>query len=646
MGTMSVKLLSPSSPVFDDPTGRRTIALRGLISFLCVFSAGAVSFAPPLFGARLALPILQGGIAVAAIFRWGRRMWPAVFAAGVAIELSLSQPPIAAIGVGIGLAASAAFCAGLLEQRGFNSAFGRAEDVPLFIMTAGVGMILLPTFGMLGLELAGTLSEGSHTSHWLRWWANSTASVLLISPILMGGQQAQLRRFREHWKAAALWLLGVSLCCGAVMVAPGQLGRPLIMLIGIFLIVGGSIRFGFAVAACGALAITMMTALSLTFGRGVLGQFNELQGLVTVWSFGAALAGLNFIITALLAERDVEGLRRLRAEHRYAQIFDGSPHPLWVHERETLNLLLVNAAAVRQYGWSREELLSSSVRVFTPPGESRVLPDFEQTPTDGECVPEPFETRHLTKSGRELEVEIWTRSLDFDGRVAELVFAIDVTGRRAFGQALVEAVAGEQRRIGQEMHDGLGQELTGLSLSLRAMANRARKEQDGIAENIDELARQATSCIAETHRIVQGLSPLADDEDSLDSALEALAQRSSSSGVRVQFSCHNQGGLIRQSKVRHHLYRIAQEAVQNALKHSNAKTIEIELWAGDGGVRLSITDDGSGFPSERAVGLGLGMRTMRFRASAIGGRLTLDHGSGRHSVNCEVRSRSFPRERI
>src|SRR5260370_18834959 len=148
---------------------------------------------------------------------------------------------------------------------------------------------------------------------------------------------------------------------------------------------------------------------------------------------------------------------------------------------------------------------------------------------------EPFEPEDLTKDGRLLEVEVWTQSIDCGGQPAELVFAVDVTERRAFGQALMEAIGGEQRRIAQEMHDGLGQELTGLALSVRALANRALKERDAISVDLDQLALLATSCIQDAQRIVQGLSPLTNADGNLDAALEGLARRSSLSGTRVRF---------------------------------------------------------------------------------------------------------------
>src|SRR5450755_1619295 len=190
---------------------------------------------------------------------------------------------------------------------------------------------------------------------------------------------------------------------------------------------------------------------------------------------------------------------------------------------------MINEAAVRQYGWSRHEIQSLSVAALIP-SEENPLPmrSGDVAPT---LAADPFETHHLTRDGRLLEVEVWTRSINFGGQPAELVFAVDVTERRALGHALVEAISSEQRRIGQEMHDGLGQELTGLALSARALANRAARERDAIAGDLDQLALLATSCIHDARLIVQGLSPLTDADGSLEAALEALARNSSLSGI-------------------------------------------------------------------------------------------------------------------
>jgi PAS domain S-box-containing protein len=614
-----------------------TRTLRLFLVFAGIFAIGAIGFSLPSIGGRLTLSLLPSGVAVAATFRLGRRVWPAVFLAGLAIERWIPQPWWASLGVGIGLAGGASLSAWLLERLEFDSSFSRAKDVPLFILAVAAGMILAPTFGLLGFYLSGMREFATDPIHWIRWWSNSTTGALLVGPILVAYRSNSFDRFLKHWVGAALWLLGLSITCAAILLAPGTLGRPLIVVFAIALIVVSAMRFGLVLAAGASFLISTATAISAAFSIGAFAEFNQIQGLVTVWSFIASLSGLSLIITALLGERDAAGLEVLRAEQRYAQIFNGSPQPLWVHASDSLKFLLVNDAAVRQYGWSRDELLSRTVEIFSPDANRSALPPLRDETVTAELSPEPFETQHITRDGRLLEVEVWTQSIDCGGQPGELVFAVDVTERRAFGQALMEAISGEQRRIAQEMHDGLGQELTGLALSVRALANRAQKERDAISVDLDQLALLATSCIQDAHRIVQGLSPLTNADGNLDAALEALARRSSLSGTRVKFHPRHEAPLQVDLKIRNHLYRIAQEAVQNALKHSGATNIDIELWSRPGELILSIVDDGRGLASDNDSGSGLGMRTMRFRASAIGGKLSIIRGAGGgNSVVCDV----------
>ena len=563
-------------------------------------------------------------------------MWPAVLAAGVAIELAQREPVVAALGVGAGLAAGAALSCWILELGRFEGSFERARDVPLFVLAAALGMTLTPALGFLGYYFAGTPDGVSDPVLWLRWWANTAVGVLLVAPGLIAASGQSLAALTSRWAEGALWIAAVIVCCAAILFAPGALGRPVIALVALILMVVGTIRFGLVVAAAGAFVLSALTAVSFAFRVGAFGSLFELQGLVFVWTFVAALSCVCLSITALLAQRDAAALARFNAEHRYAQIFDGTPQPIWVHDSSSLRFLMINEAALRQYGWSREEILSMSVAALIAPGEPNAWrSEAPQDETGGS--PDPLETRHLTRDGRVLEVEVWSRSIDFSGQPAELVFALDVTHRRAFGRALIDAIAGEQRRIGQEMHDGLGQELTGLALSARALANRAARERDAIAGDLDQLAALATSCIQDARLLVQGLSPLTDADGSLEKALEALARRSSLSGTPVRFGARNEASINIELKIRNHLYRIAQEAVQNALKHSGASAIDVELSAREDGLRLSVLDDGRGLPVENPNGAGLGMRTMRFRSSAIGGRLYIGRREGGgNSVVCEV----------
>jgi PAS domain S-box-containing protein len=620
-----------------DPDRITTKALRLLLVFTSIFAVAAIGISMRRYGGSLTLSYLPNGIAVAVTYRFGRRVWPAVLLAGFAIIVSTHQPLDAGIGVGIGLASGAWASAWLLERSGFDPNFSRAKDVPLFILCVGAGTALEPLFSLSGYYLAGMKDFATDPSHWVRWWGNAVAGALLLGPLLMACSRKSFERFSAHLAEGGLWLFALFICCASILLAPGALGRPLIVVFAFTIVVVSAMRFGLVLASGASFVISTTTAISAAFSIGAFAEFNQLQGLVTIWSFIASLSGLSIIITALLGERDAAGEEALRAEQRYAQIFNGSPQPLWVHARDSLRFLLVNDAAVRQYGWSRDELLSRSVEILSGAPNQPVLPPVHGVTVTAELPLEPFETQHRTQDGRVLEVEVWTQSIDCGGQAGELVFAVDVTERRAFGQALMEAIGGEQRRIAQELHDGLGQELTGLALSVRALANRAQKERDVISVDLDQLALLATGCIQDAHRIVQGLSPLTNADGNLDAALELLAQRSSLSGTRVRFRSQHGAPPAVDLKMRNHLYRIAQEAVQNALKHSGAKNIDIELCSQPGDLRLSVIDDGQGLARELEKAPGLGMRTMRFRASAIGGRLSITRGAnGGNSVVCDV----------
>jgi PAS domain S-box-containing protein len=596
---------------------------RTLVVIVATSAMGRIGFMLPHFGARLTLPLLPSGIAVAATIRWGRWMWPAVFIAAALVNSSNARPWIVDGGVGLGLAGGAFLTAWILERNRFDASFARPRDVVAFLLAAGIGMALAPTFGMSGYWYTDTPGVPMIPINWLRWWGNVTAGVLLLTPLLIAINRQSLARLATQWVSSSVWVLALLVLVAAILFGESTtpVVRAPIVVFALILIVVGAIRFGLVPALAAALVVSGTTAASFAFSRGAFGGGDELGGLITIWSVAGALVSLSLVVTALLSERDAAAADKLRAERRYAQIFDGSPQPLWVHDPATLRFLLVNEAALRQYGWSREEFLERGVDALGVEGGEPVLPRGGAEAL--ERGPGPFETRHRTRDGAVIDVEVWTRSIDLGGHAADLVFAIDVTERRALGRALLEAITGEQRRIGQEMHDGLGQELTGLALSLRALSNQAERERFAMAGELGQLADMVSGCIESTRRIVRGLSPLSDADGNLLGALESLAQTSSLSGTPVHLRTRLDAPLIVPLEVRSHLLRIAQEAVQNALKHAEAGHVDVELAVRPGGVTLSITDNGRGLGRDTPGAAGLGMRTMRFRATAIGGRLTV-----------------------
>jgi signal transduction histidine kinase len=190
---------------------------------------------------------------------------------------------------------------------------------------------------------------------------------------------------------------------------------------------------------------------------------------------------------------------------------------------------------------------------------------------------------------------------------------------------MLEAGEREQRRIGQDLHDGLCQHLTGTALASQVLVERlpAGGPVQGQARKIVELIEGG---ITLARGIAKGLYPIEMQNDGLMLALEDFtANTSDLFGIRCRFEC-NLPVLVDDPSTAAHLYRIAQEAVNNAVRHGRATEIEIALEESDSGIRLSVSDNGAGFPDPLPRHDGMGLRTMADRARSIGGHFSIHPG--------------------
>jgi PAS domain S-box-containing protein len=217
----------------------------------------------------------------------------------------------------------------------------------------------------------------------------------------------------------------------------------------------------------------------------------------------------------------------------------------------------------------------------------------------------------------------------------------DVTERKQLEKEILRISDREQWRIGQELHDGLGQQLTAIELmcqSLKTDVDTERPELSGQLELMGKFLREA---IAQTRSLAHGLTPFMLDADGLQAALAELAQRTNSVGrMKCRFVCPA-AVLLKDSEAAGHIFRIAQEAVSNALKHAGATEIVLSLTSEAGAVELQVTDNGKGLPKVQRRRDGMGLQVMRHRANAIGAELTVESKAGRGvAVTCTLRKTS------
>jgi two-component system CheB/CheR fusion protein len=217
-------------------------------------------------------------------------------------------------------------------------------------------------------------------------------------------------------------------------------------------------------------------------------------------------------------------------------------------------------------------------------------------------------------------------------------FVRDITERKRaeeLERALLKISEREQTRIGQDLHDGLGQHLAGIELMSQVLEqNLSAKKLKAEAARAGDIARHVRDAISQTRSLARGLSPFVVESEGLVSALKELANRSESVfGVACQFQCV--GTLKISEAAANHLYRIAQEAVTNAIKHGKAKRIEIRLDGTKEKLSLSVKDNGSGMPRVLPEKRGIGLQIMQYRADMIGATLNAERDpAGGTVVRC------------
>ncbi len=209
--------------------------------------------------------------------------------------------------------------------------------------------------------------------------------------------------------------------------------------------------------------------------------------------------------------------------------------------------------------------------------------------------------------------------------------------RLALQQQVLEVSERERQRIGRDLHDGLGQHLAGIELMIQALEQKLGGRSKANAAQAAKIAHHVREAIRQTRALARGLSPVALEAHGLMSSLQELAANAQEMfRVHCVFHCEKPV-LIRENTVATHLFRIAQEAVSNAVRHGQATRIEISLTTAPERMVLSVSDNGTGLEPSRAPGQGQGLRIMNYRAAVVGGVLALERGAaGGTTVVCSM----------
>ena len=348
-------------------------------------------------------------------------------------------------------------------------------------------------------------------------------------------------------------------------------------------------------------------------------------------------ADLQRTVQALQAEmnarREVEAARL-----KLAEMLEASDEAI-VSETADGTILSWNAGAQKLYGYLAAEMIGKNIETIIPREFQKENDEMRRLAAAGQRVA-GIDTFRICKGGRQVMVSVNLHPVrNAQGQVIALAaIARDITEQRRLESEVLKAGELERQRIGHDLHDTLGQHLTGTSFLSSVLRRKLADRQAPETEEAESIENLLVDAVAMTRAMARGLSPLGLKDGSLGDALKQLAQRAQD---MYQVQCTlNADPAVQVSDIATatHLYRITQEAINNAVKHGKARQIGVELGVRDGSAFLSIYDDGTGLPKELPAERGLGLRIMDYRAKTIGGSLSIsrrdEHGGT--SVVCTL----------
>lgn len=343
------------------------------------------------------------------------------------------------------------------------------------------------------------------------------------------------------------------------------------------------------------------------------------------FNVGSLVKSILYSIERKKAEEQV-----LISEEKYRQIFYQNPFSMWITDRETMQILEVNEAAIKKYGYTRDEFLDLT------------LDDIQKFCSDFSLLDLPSNQprdlwSHFKKNGEEMIVEFTSYPITYFGRTALQIQVHDITQQIRLekeldekNQQMIEAVlnAQEQERkiIGEELHDNINQILTAIKINLGFVLGLDELRKDLVKKCLDN----TSFAIEEVRKLSRALIlPSNLRELGLVSSLQIMAkdiQSVTALDIVICDSEFDESLLNEEQKTA--LYRIAQEQMNNILKHAKASNVLIHLSSSLEGIELSISDDGKGFDLSVKKN-GIGFYNISNRVKLFNGSLIIDSAPGK-----------------
>ena len=352
-------------------------------------------------------------------------------------------------------------------------------------------------------------------------------------------------------------------------------------------------------------------------------------------------AGVQIIIGQRKTESELK-----ESEKKYSALVENSLTGIYIAQNS--RIVFANRRFAEMHGYSIPEVIGMESGNLIHPEEKIPFDAIQQKRLRGEDVPQTIEVKGIKKTGESLWTNRSSVVIEFQGAPAILGNAIDITRRKAMEEELlksekecrilsrqvIEAEENEKKKIAREIHDGIGQSLAAIKYRAENHYLTARQEGYGKAEELKDVVKMIQNTMEEMRRIHQALHPAHIEELGLVKTLSYFCEEFQQTflSIKVEKSIELSEPEVPEF-LKTSLFRIFQEAVNNAARHSQAGRIRCRLWKNGENIELTVQDNGIGFDARNGEsilsrGKGLGLYSMKERAGLSGGELQVKSSPG------------------
>jgi PAS domain S-box-containing protein len=578
------------------------------------------------------------GLALFALVRFGLRFWPGIAIGAYFINSTSGVSPDGAALIALGNTLEAVGGAYLLTRVSkVHRGLDRVRDVLALAGFAGIlSTVIAATIGVASLVRTGSAAPSSALALWAVWWSGDAVGVLVVAPLLLWWTEPEAVPART-----GLRTLEIAVTFGLLVVTVDFLFRewgtyvyplyPFVTWI--------ALRQGRRGAATAVAIVTVMATWYTLSSTGVFTTSTPLRNLFELQIFLVLLSVPSLLFAAARAEAQEGNEQRRQSEERYRQLARNLPDGCVVLYDRNLRFELAEGSALATAGFRKEEVEGSTLAQLFDAEHAAALAS-------------PF---LMVFQGRSHEFEFSYKERTYLVRVLPLAgkagavalgmaLALDITQRHAavrqvaesrsrleaLTRRLLAAQEEERRRVAREVHDELGQALTGIKIGLGAMRSQTPRRSSGETDRrMVNVSIALDGAIEAVRRIILRLRPGVLDNLGPLAALEwEVQQFTQQSGIPVRLTLPPEP-LPLDADRSTALYRTVQEALTNVLRHANATSVAIGLEADEHTLVLQVTDDGRGISDHELQNpRSLGILGMRERAMACGGTLEVRRAAG------------------